>query len=46
MDKFERVSGGGEVDHAEETADELAITGGDSSVDLEVVEHTPRLRTY
>ena len=39
MDKFEPVSGGGEVDHAEEAAGELVITGGDGAVDLEVAEH-------
>lgn len=39
MDKFEPVSCGGEVDHAEEAADQLVVTGGDGSVDLEVAEH-------
>ena len=39
MDKFEPVSGGGEVDHAEEAVGQLVIAGGDGTVDLEVAEH-------
>ena len=39
VDKFEPVSGGGEVDHAEEAAGELVVAGGDGAVDLEVAEH-------
>lgn len=39
MDKFEPVSGGGEMDHAEEAAGQLVVAGGDSSVDLEMAEY-------
>ena len=39
VDKFEPVSGGGEMDHAEEAAGELVIAGGDGAIDLEVAEH-------
>ena len=39
VDKFEPVSCGGEVDHAEEAAGELVVAGGDGRVDLEVAEH-------
>jgi len=39
VDKFEPVPCGGEMDHAEEAAGELVITGGDGAVDLEVAEH-------
>ena len=39
VDKFEPVSGGGEVNHAEETVGQLVVTGGDGAVDLEVTEH-------
>lgn len=39
MDKFEPVSGRGDMDHAEEAVGELVIAGGDGAVDLEVAEH-------
>ncbi len=39
VDKFEPVSGGGEMDHAEEAAGQLVVAGGDSSVDLEMAEY-------
>lgn len=39
VDKFEPVSGGGEVDYAEEAAGELVIAGGDGPIDFEVTEH-------
>nr|WP_242415185.1 hypothetical protein [Sphingomonas panni] len=39
VDKFEPVSCGGEVDHAEEAAGQLVVTCGDGAVDLEVAEH-------
>ena len=39
MDKFEPVSGGGEMDHAEEAVGQLVVAGGDSAVDLQVAEH-------
>ena len=39
VDKFEPVSGGGEVDHAEEAAGELVVARGDGTIDLEVAEH-------
>jgi len=40
VDKFEPVSGSGEMDHAEEAAGELIVACGDGAVDLEVTEHT------
>ena len=39
MDKFEPVSFSGEVEHSEEAAGELVVSGGDGAVDLEVAEH-------
>lgn len=39
MDKVAPVSGGGEVDHAEEATGQLVVAGGDGSVDLKVAEH-------
>ena len=39
MDRFEPVSGCGEMDHAEEAVGQLVIAGGDSAVDLQVAEH-------
>ena len=39
MDKFEPVSGGGEMDHAEEAVGQLIVSGGDGAVNLEVAEH-------
>ena len=39
MDKFEPVSGGGDVNHAEEAFGELVVSGGAGSVDLEMAEH-------
>ncbi len=39
VDKFEPVSSGCEVDHAEEATGQLVVACGDSSVDLEVAEH-------
>ena len=39
VDKFEPVSGGGEMDHAEEAIGQLIIAGGDGAVDFEVAEH-------
>ena len=39
MDKFEPVSGGGEMDHAEEAVGKLVVAGGDGAVDFEVPEH-------
>ena len=39
VDKFEPVSGGGEMDHAEEAVGQLVIAGGDGAVDFEVTEH-------
>jgi len=38
-DKFEPVSGGGDMDHAKEAVDQLVVSGGDRSVNLEVPEH-------
>ncbi|MFZ6763341.1 Eco57I restriction-modification methylase domain-containing protein [Pseudoroseomonas sp. WGS1072] len=39
VDKFEPVSGGGEMDHAEEAVGQLIVAGGDGTVDLQVAEH-------
>jgi len=39
VDKFEPVSGRGEMDHAEEAVGQLIVAGGDGAVDLEVAEH-------
>ena len=39
MDKFEPVSGGGDMDHAEEAVGELVVAGGDGAVDFEMTEH-------
>lgn len=40
VDKFEPVSGGGEMDHAEATG-QLVVTGDDGAVDLEVAGYVP-----
>ena len=37
--KFEAVSGGGEMDHAEEAVGKLVIAGGDGAVDFEMAQH-------
>ena len=39
MDKFEPVSGGSDMDHAEEAVGQLVVSGGDGAVDLELAEH-------
>lgn len=39
MDKFEPVSGGGKLDHAEEAVGKLVVSGGNGAVDLEMAEH-------
>lgn len=39
VDKFELVSGGGKMDHAEEAVGRLVVARGDGTVDLEVSEH-------
>lgn len=39
VDKFEPISGGGEMDHSEEAVGKLIVAGGDGAVDLEVTEH-------
>ena len=39
MDKFEPVSGGGEMDHSEEAVGQLIVSGGDGAVDFELPEH-------
>ncbi|WP_231382260.1 hypothetical protein [Sphingobium indicum] len=39
MDKFEPVSGGGEMDRSKEAVSKLAVAGGDGAVDLEVSGH-------
>ncbi len=38
MDKFEPVSGGGDVNHAEEAFGELIISGGDGAVNFQTAE--------
>jgi hypothetical protein len=38
VDKFEPVSGGGDMDHAEEAFGELVVAGGDGSVDFQAAE--------
>ena len=38
VDKFEPVSGGGDMDHAEEAVGELIIPGGDGAVDFQAAE--------
>jgi hypothetical protein len=38
VDKFEPVSGGGDVNHAEEAFGELIISSGDSAVDFQTAE--------
>lgn len=39
MDKLEPVSGGGEVDHAEEAVGQLVVAGGNGAIDLQMPEH-------
>jgi len=39
VDKFEPVSGGGEMDHSEKAAGQLIVSAGNGAVDLEVSEH-------
>lgn len=39
VDKFEPVSGAGEMNHAEEAIGQLVVAGGDGPVDLELTEH-------
>lgn len=39
MDKFEQVSCGRDLDHAEEALGELVVAGSDGSVDLEMTKH-------
>ncbi len=39
VDKFEPVSGGSKMDHAEEAVGQLIVAGGDGAVDLELAEH-------
>jgi hypothetical protein len=36
VEKFEPLSGRGEIDHAEEAAGQLIVPGGNGAVDLEV----------
>ncbi|HTG39453.1 MAG TPA: hypothetical protein VL973_11680 [Sphingomonas sp.] len=39
MDEFELVSGGGCIDHAEESVGQLVVAGGNGAIDLEMAEH-------
>lgn len=39
VDKFEPVSGGSDMNHAEEAVGKLVVAGGDGAIDLEVAEH-------
>src|SRR5262245_18839829 len=47
VDKFEPVSGGGEMDHSEKTAGQLVVAGGDGAVDLQVTKtrHSDSVRS-
>jgi hypothetical protein len=38
VNKFEPVSGGGDMDHAEEAFGELIVAGGDGAVDFQASE--------
>ena len=38
VDKFEPVSGGGDMDHAEEAFGELVVAGSDGTVDFQTTE--------
>lgn len=38
VDKFEPVSSGGDMDHAEEAFGEQVVAGGDGAVDFEAAE--------
>jgi hypothetical protein len=40
VDKFEPVSGAGEMDHAEEAVGKLVVAGGDGAVDFQVAKHS------
>jgi hypothetical protein len=40
VNKFEPVSGSGEMDHAEEAVSQLVVVGADGTVDLEMAEHS------
>nr|WP_260591674.1 hypothetical protein [Sphingomonas sp. TF3] len=39
MDKFQPISGGGEMECSEEAVGQLVISDGDGAVDLELSEH-------
>ncbi len=39
VDKFEPVSGGGDMDHTEEAVGKLVVARGDGAVYFEVAEH-------
>ena len=39
VDKFEPVSGGGEMNHSKEAVGQLIISSSDGAVDLELSEH-------
>ena len=39
MDKFEPVSGRGDMNHSEEAVGKLVVSGGDGTVNLEMAEH-------
>lgn len=38
VDRFELVSGGGYMGHAEEALGELLVPGGDGTIDFQVIE--------
>lgn len=40
VDKFEPISGGGDMDHAEEAFGELVVSSGDGAVDFQVTEES------
>jgi hypothetical protein len=39
VDEFKQVSGGSDLDHAEEALGELVVSGGDGAIDLEMTKH-------
>ena len=39
VDKFEPVSGGGEMDHAEKAVGQLVVAGGDGPIEFQMSEH-------
>jgi len=46
VDKFEPVSGCGDMDHTEEAFGELVVSGGDGSVDFQAAEEALDVITF